>query len=212
MPPPAKRRRKNDFQPPTAPVRSIDYFFNKQKKDYRLDSEGDCIKHGKCAAENAPAPTLSAGESLTDEDLARRLQEEWNRQDFDQQEEKHPETSAPVESVANSQDGPSDIPFPSLSASYSAVPDEHSNNDARKPEHKHMLSLQSVTRTEDAATYSIPFDSGPLEFEPDAYIPKLKESWAADGGDAAYGLLTSCLSLSTAPRVESRLWIRSSIS
>jgi hypothetical protein len=105
MPPPAKRRRKNDFQPSTKPVRSLGFFFNKRKKDATLSSKDDSINSDKGTAGNTPAPAPPVGESWTDEDIARHLQEEWNEQDPAQEEENYTEVPARVESIANSRDG-----------------------------------------------------------------------------------------------------------
>ena len=47
----------------------------------------------------------------------------------------------------------------------------------------------------DMVSETIPFDESPLVFDPSKYIPQLKESWANDGGDASYALLTRCFVL-----------------
>ncbi|KAF4589281.1 hypothetical protein GQ602_003170 [Ophiocordyceps camponoti-floridani] len=43
---------------------------------------------------------------------------------------------------------------------------------------------------EDVVNSSIPLDEPPLNFDPSDYVPRLKECWASEGGNASYGLLT----------------------
>lgn len=135
-----------------------------------------------------------AGAEMADEELARKLQAEWDEEDRRQQqiqslpilttaEEAVPEdqliTEAPQETVPPS---PPPLP-PSIS--------------------KNTLSLQSVTTSEDLVAATIPLDESPLTFEPSKYILALKKQWAAakSGGggsgdaSASYALLTRCFVL-----------------
>ena len=169
---PTKRRRRNDFQPPPQPVRSLDFFFGKQKgaqvvaqkpKDDATISSQEPVDGDK----TTPPP-------LTDEELARQLQEEWNRQDDNQAETA---TSSPLENQTQQVDGSNvrkneKLPIPT-----------------QPKVEKATLSLQSVSSTEDDITTRVPFDEPPLSFDPQKYIADLEKSWTRTGNEASYGLL-----------------------
>lgn len=57
------------------------------------------------------------------------------------------------------------------------------------------LALQSTGTGQDTVTSSMPLDESPLVFDPSRYVTQLQEHWAADGGNASYGLLTRCFVL-----------------
>ncbi|KAL1902237.1 hypothetical protein Sste5346_001213 [Sporothrix stenoceras] len=123
---------------------------------------------------------------MTDEELARKLQAEWDEEDRRQQQS-----------------------LPILTTTEEAVPEVEEPVEAPKetvpvlppPITKHTLSLQSVITSEDLVAATIPLDESPLTFEPLKYIPALKKQWAAakpdsgGGGDASYALLTRCFVL-----------------
>lgn len=66
------------------------------------------------------------------------------------------------------------------------------------------LSLQSAGSAEDNITSNIPFDDSPFIFEPSKYVAALQGHWAAEGGNASYALLTRCFVLvnSTQSRIK----------
>jgi DNA ligase 1 len=66
---------------------------------------------------------------------------------------------------------------------------------AGKGKAKSTLSLQSIAASVDTISGSIPFDESPLTFEPEKYVPLLRDHWAKDGGNASYALLTRCFVL-----------------
>lgn len=154
---------------------------------------------------------------MTDEQLARKLQDEWNKEEA---------TSAGGPSAQSSQASAEPHGDESVLYNTSADPLEHreaelyhgpksnglppdcrvsseaSNQNAVNG--AHTLSLQSATATEDTITPTIPFDQSPLTFDPGRYLPRLREQWDWEGGSATYALLTRCFVLvnSTQSRIK----------
>lgn len=177
---PAKRRKKNDFKASDKPVRSLDYFFAKQKDKSQL------------VPDTAKSPQNGTAEGqLTDEELARKLQEEWNRKDGIQE---------PLQQ--GSSDREQQAPDERSSAPKSVIEDEQLESNATAV--TNTLRLQSTATAEDTIASNIPFDQNPLTFEPSKYVPDLKTHWAADGEHATYALLTRCFVLvnSTQSRIK----------
>ncbi|KAF2007960.1 ATP-dependent DNA ligase [Amniculicola lignicola CBS 123094] len=186
---PAKRRKKNHYSASDKPTRSLDWFFAKQK-----DGAGAKKVEEEVKAEETP---------LTDEEYARKLQEEWNKEDR-------------LQKVSNSDDLYDDPPKPSTNGEGSHILKDTDTvktdsacpaPDPPRPivsRQKDTLSLQSTAAEEDTTSTNIPFDQSPLEFEPAKYIPDLQRHWAADGGHATYALLTRCFVLvnSTTSRIK----------
>jgi DNA ligase-1 len=200
---PTKRRKKNDGQP----ARGLDYFFGKQAQASnppKDESQNTAIK-----AE--PRQDDPDHHVLSDEALARKLQAEWDEQDR--------EAAAPAPSSSKSTvTAAAPAPSPSKST-VTAAATEGDSSSSLLPEHakqethikeetpapiaapinpfaafgkKNTLSLQSATADDDTITYDIPFDQSPLTFDPQTYIPDLKQQWATDNGHATYALLTHC--------------------
>jgi DNA ligase-1 len=199
---PAKRRKKNDHNSSNQPVRSLDYFFAKQKEDaakvitaVKDTTRDETVEKVETEGQN--------GSALTDEELARQLQDEWNKEYRNG-------------NAAGSNDDLYDDPEKSEATGNDAhkVPE---NNEPIKsatpppktlalalPKQKNTLSLQSTATEEDTISLTIPFDQSPVEFDPQKYIPDLQKHWAAEGGHASYALLTRCFVLvnSTASRIK----------
>ena len=171
---PAKRRKKNDSKASPLPNRGLDFFFGKQAANQKKPEVNGTAPTGD---KDATIETSDAGEGLTDEELARKLQEEWAQQDG--QEQASTVITVPEPSTQDSIDG---------------------NADGKK----NVLGLQSTGSAEDTITLNIPFDQSPLTFDPSQYLPEMKKHWAADGGDASYALLTRCFVLvnSTQSRIK----------
>ena len=200
---PSKRRKKNDGS--SKPVRKLDFFFAKQNAKAAAATND--------APKTANAPAVLDPSNLTDEEYARRLQEEWDKEAQGQQQNpdqppkdevlsssnelyRDPSPSAKAVTDGNhvkpeQETFASEIPLPIIE---SAAPTAKSNT----------LSLQSTATEEDTITANIPFDQSPLEFEPSKYIPDLQKHWTADGGRATYALLTRCFILvnSTTSRIK----------
>ena len=191
MPSPTKRRKKNDGS--SQPIRSIDFFFAKQRQDAtKAANKTDAIVHATNETVDAAVDTST----LTDEELARKLQAEWNEED----------QQANVETPSSS-DLYAEPEKPTKPATNGASKDDARESSLPKAEtptvepasapapKKNTLSLQSAAAAEDTVSANIPFDKSPLDFDPAAYIPTLQEHWASEGGHATYALLTRCFVL-----------------
>ena len=134
------------------------------------------------------------GEGLTDEELARKLQEEWNQEDVT--------TASPQEEEEDSRPSNHDQPTvmrTDLPQDPQQVEEVNANGTHTLPSSgplgKHTLSLQSATATEDTITSTVNFDQSPLTFNPSSYLDRLQEQWSQEGGRATYALLTHCFVL-----------------
>ncbi|OIW27020.1 ATP-dependent DNA ligase [Coniochaeta ligniaria NRRL 30616] len=190
---PAKKRKLNNgSKQPTLPARGLEYFFAKQQKNGQSSSQ-KVPEKGDVNTENGQDG--AEPQELTDEELARKLQAEWDKEvsngnDGDQQDRENVPEGTPRQ--------------PSASATEKLRVSEEvllpSDNNIKTPtlelnQGKKTLSLSSAAATEDVAAASIPLDESPLTFDPSKYIPQLRESWSTDGGDASYALLTRCFVL-----------------
>jgi DNA ligase-1 len=178
---PAKKRKLNsDAKQKSGPARGLEYFFAKQRQN-GSSSSAPPIQDGTAQPEQSK-------QALTDEELARKLQAEWDaevRGSSGQNTPQHDDNGvdADAEPVLRPQSSPPDpeLPSPQDPVQRTAV--------------KNTLSLSSVAATEDQTSASIPLDESPLTFTPANHIPQLQASWAAEGGDASYALLTRCFVL-----------------
>ena len=207
---PNKRRKKNDYNPSPQPIKSLDYFFGKQRE--KKDEQTQVIRVNETDNDNHTGSLNDEDhrESLTDEQLARKLQAEWDAED-----------GQPAASVTNGSDaGTEIIPQPPSDTIAKTAMDTSMEvgNDAAESEISSLkpannafsalgkvstLSLQSATAEEDTTSHNVPFDESPLSFDPQKYIPDLKELWESEGG-ATYALLTHCFVLvnSTQSRIK----------
>lgn len=184
MPSPSKKRKLNHNIQSTGPAsRGLEYFFSKQRQNGTESSKNSENKASICS--NA---------ELTDEELARKLQAEWNQEvaggqvGIDQGHATLGEQDEKVKDPASPSPAPKSRRTTDLAISLTKpVP--------LSGKAKGILSLQSAGMDEDTTSTSIPLDESPLTFEPAKYLPQLQEHWAADGGDASYALLTRCFIL-----------------
>ena len=198
---PAKRRKKNDTKPSPLPSRSLDYFFGKQaaKSSHEVSSQ-----HSS-APSLGEANTVASTETLTDEELARKLQREWEQEVQTSQNGKTVESNGIKAGIETGTDTASAETPEAVHDFVNAVPQATTQPPGEsKPVLNSLLSLQSTATAEDTVTLTIPFDESPLTFDPAKYIPTLKEHWAKEGGDASYALLTRCFVLinSTQSRIK----------
>jgi DNA ligase-1 len=212
---PAKRRKLNDSKTKSStPIRSLDYFFGKQKKDAEPST----------SSENPPS--TEADQELTDEQLARKLQAEWDKDVAGPQSRSshegntatyipNKESFSPAQIEANNitpevpiQDEQEVEDLYGLEELAAPKPKNSDDNPkampGSRPGSQHTLSLQSAGSLEDTVTASIPFDETPLTFDPSKYIPQLRKHWASESGNASYALLTRCFVLvnSTQSRIK----------
>lgn len=204
---PAKRRKLNDSSKSSpAPSRNLDFFFGKQKQN----PPSRASNHGERDIESP-----NEGSKLTDEQLARKLQAEWDQEEASDNSARQNSASKEADGILDSSGPPdSSIGFQPTYDIYSdgkrENEDEVGRLDSRpekpqqEPKGKNTLSLQSTGSAEDAITSNIPFDESPLTFEPSKYVEDLQSHWAADGGNASYALLTRCFVLinSTQSRIK----------
>jgi DNA ligase-1 len=188
---PAKKRKGNDYKAADQPVRGLDYFFAKQKE-----------KKQEQEANEPKVPDEEEGQKLTDEELARKLQAQWDAED--QQVQSSP---AKGRDERGRDDAPPVVENPQEDEA--SEREEEAVNGSTSTEiatdrSKNTLALQSTATDEDTITTNIPFDESPLTFEPSKYIPDLRKHWATDGENASYALLTRCFVLvnSTQSRIK----------
>ncbi|OAL38955.1 hypothetical protein AYO20_01706 [Fonsecaea nubica] len=196
---PAKRRKKNDSKPAEVPPRSLDFFFRKQNEQQNGG------RNGIAQREDVKIQDLSTSETqLTDEELARRLQEEWAKEDGPHEsnfrEANDRQLPKPAEGHEHKvEEDVKDFVSAALEKTPPPQPVPQSNTNK-----KGVLGLQSTTSEEDTITLTIPFDQSPLSFDPSHYVSDLRKHWAGDGGNASYALLTRCFVLvnSTQSRIK----------
>lgn len=178
---PAKKRKLNSDS--KQPSKGLEYFFAKQKR-------------------NAPDPVPEKPEEQvatpneqeqTDEELARKLQAEWDEEDAQAArpngDQPRPEPEL-VQDVGQSKTQGTGVETPEAPGTPKSAPPS-----AFKQMGKNTLSLQSMADAEESVSATIPLDESPLTFEPAKYIPDLQNAWAAEGGNASYALLTRCFVL-----------------
>ncbi|KAK7935875.1 DNA ligase I- ATP-dependent (dnl1) [Apiospora marii] len=187
MPSPAKKRKlNNDGKQPSIPSRGLEYFFSKQKQNGAVQQQSSTDQAN--GVEDA-----KPDEELTDEELARKLQAQWDQEDAQRARDAADPTSqgiAPAPSEPPESSGTS-----TEHATEPAKPREVAPVDASNRDKKGTLSLQSVAASVDTVSESIPFDESPLTFEPSKYVHLLQDHWSSEGGDASYALLTRCFIL-----------------
>ncbi|EHK43769.1 uncharacterized protein TrAtP1_008180 [Trichoderma atroviride] len=181
---PSKKRKLNSGAKQPAPQpKGLEYFFSKQKQSGSLTTSA-----GEDGASN------SASALLTDEELARKLQAEWDQEIANEvpairgSQNSTPKTEG-TEAIAETADSDS------TPASTSRPVESTAETTPKKQDTKKTLALQSTGMADDLITESIPLDESPLIFDPSKYIKELQEYWAAEGGNASYALLSRCFVL-----------------
>lgn len=205
--PPSKRRKPNDFKSSPLAVKSLDFFFEKQRKPASSTSCNDFPDPKSSSVFHGPAQNynLPCSQSTKDEELAQKLQSEWD------EEEKAKATNSYTEETRVIGDGKSENFGDLFLGLEDATPHRSpfSNNKISsssrigsiKPE---TLALQSSAAAEDGISSTIPFDESLLTFDTAKYLPSLKDHWLKNGCHATYGLLTRCFVLvnSTQSRIK----------
>ncbi|KAI4174514.1 MAG: hypothetical protein LQ343_002271 [Gyalolechia ehrenbergii] len=209
---PSKRRKTNSYKDSTKSVKSLDYFFGSQKAKQSNASQPPAQDAAGEADWTAPK---EQDQQLTDEQLARKLQQEWDAADrnhdateIQQKSVRKDEGHQEYGRVKASEDAPTDLcgTFHPLISSTKRQKDGQISpaKDELKPPEESKLTLQSTASAEDVISSVIPFDESPMTFDPSKYLPDLKRHWATHGGEASYGLLTRCFVLvnSTQSRIK----------
>lgn len=209
--PPSKRRKPNDFKSSPQTVRSLDFFFEKQRKPASSspcndfpDQKSSSIFHDPVQNYNPPS-----SQNTKDEDLARKLQSEWDEEERAKVTNSYTEETRVIGEDYSEKFGdvflgredatPYESPF--NNTKISSASRFGSKQQSSKPE---TLALQSSAAAEDGIASTIPFDESLLTFDTAQYLPSLKEQWLKNGGHAPYGLLTRCFVLvnSTQSRIK----------
>ncbi len=196
MAPPAKKRKVNsDTKPSPNPTRSLDFFFGKQRQNTATQNAGSV----------APKAHGNGGSSeLTDEELARKLQADWDQEDAADREradaqngDKQMVSKDPIEHSKLSKDSlvQDFADETAATGDQQVIADYKPGQHSLDPKSKNTLTLQSAGSAEDTLSSNVPFDESPLAFDPSKYVGDLKDQWAAEGGNASYALLTRCFVL-----------------
>ncbi|EXJ61844.1 DNA ligase 1 [Cladophialophora yegresii CBS 114405] len=199
---PAKRRKKNDSKPSAVPHRNLDFFFRKQN-----DKKQDAAKESAEIRREDVQGLVTNKQQLSDEELARQLQEEWAKEEDEPREDTHHDSNGQVslsQSRAEDREHKADQDRQEfVAAALKAVPSPETQQTAGTAR-KGVLGLQSTASDEDTITLTVPFDQSPLAYDPSQCVSELKRHWAGDGGDASYALLTRCFVLvnSTQSRIK----------
>ncbi|KAI8963442.1 ATP-dependent DNA ligase [Daldinia sp. FL1419] len=193
MPSPTKKRKLNSGNSKSSglPSRGLEYFFSKQKENKSSNDKGPGDKE---SSSEGPAHD----QVTTDEEFARKLQAEWDKE----AEVVGRASGSPAVAAVPDPPKPDSVTETVHTPSQSSDPTAGEKKAERKG--KGTLSLQSVAASVDTVSENIPFDESPLTFDPSQYLPQLSEHWATDGGNASYALLTRCFVLinSTTSRIK----------
>lgn len=178
---PAKKRKLNSDS--KQPSKGLEYFFAKQKQN-----APDPVPEKP----DGPVGTPNEQEQ-TDEELARKLQAEWDQEDAQARRPNGGQASPEPENMLEAEQPKAQgtgLETPETPGTPKSAPPS-----AFKQMGKNTLSLQSMADAEESVSATIPLDESPLTFEPSKYIPDLQKAWAAEGGNASYALLTRCFVL-----------------
>lgn len=159
MPSPAKKRKRDVSVSSPQRNRNIASFF-----------KGQAAKQAEKTEQTPAMVSDDTDQTLSDEALARKLQEEWNQQDAAPTSETGTPIGEPVLAPSSPKDDNLEPPY--------------------KAQKKHTLSLQSSAGTEDTISLAVPFDQSPLTFDSAKRAEELKGHWTSEGGNASYALLT----------------------
>ena len=183
---PAKKRKLNSgAKQQSVPAKGLEYFFAKQRQN---GSSSNTPSSQESMAQ--PSQPSDANRHLTDEELAKRLQAEWDAEVRGSSGQNTPQPQN------QNSDAVVDVASSTLETHTPAEPaPPPSPPTAQAVKTTNTLSLSSASAVADQITASIPLDENPLTFEPTKYIPELQKTWAAEGGDASYALLTRCFVL-----------------
>lgn len=207
---PTKRRKTNTYKSSPKTVGSLDFFFGKQTDSQGAKSRDNDTK-SEADDQSSTLGALSGGiglQNLTDEELARKLQDEWDEQDKRQgSREGDPTTDATEALFQNSTFLNSDTRTTPVPVHFNGHQNTDQSPQIREyPSHgkKDILALQSTVSAENSISSTVPFDENPLTFDPSKYLPELRKHWTELGNNASYAILTRCFILvnSTQSRIK----------
>ncbi len=207
---PNKRRKTNNYKLSPKLLGSLDFFFEKQKDRQEQGKRDGNTAEGPSDRVRTQDRPPTDQQNLTDEELARKLQDEWDQQEKirsgvvaeEAPSEPVEDSSAEVQKVETA--GAEEVK-PPLSSDYGHRAVQGSEAQGRTSNGKRdTLALQSTASAEGTVSTIVPFDENPLTFNPSNFIPGLQKQWTEIGGDASYGILTRCFILinSTQSRIK----------
>lgn len=196
---PKKRRKLNDASQ-SSPSRKLEFFFNAQqaRKSHANEPKGFENATADHSSLEPSADHVQEEQRLTDEQLARKLQAEWDKElessHSAQYGARHvnggqePSTAQDEETMKTSDERSSLSP----GLKPEGNPGEDLPPSPNRPVQKSagFLKLQSTSGQEETISYSIPLDESPLTFDPQQHLPALRKQWQESGGNSTYALLT----------------------
>jgi DNA ligase-1 len=188
MPSPTKKRKLNNGTKSTTPARGLEYFFSKQKQD-----DPDSVKNPKLEGRDGASSDITT--ELTDEELARKLQAEWDQEVANTPQATVQAQTLQLPSKSNESVSRDESPSPAGPKPTAPITLPTLSKPGPITKTKPTLGLQAAGMAEDTTTTSIPFDESPLIFDPSEYVDQLKGHWVSEGGNASYALLTRCFIL-----------------
>ncbi|KAI1003424.1 DNA ligase 3 [Podosphaera aphanis] len=185
-----KKRKRNEDHPKVS--RGLDYFFAKRQQTQPVSN----------------IPTLSSGDKnrnfepeLTDEQIARKLQAEWNKEEAEIRDCTIAKISKSIPSDFGSLDISNSLPN-NKGPQELENPVELEDNSTTKPsanlqgtKSSHTLSLQKAGLDNTQITSDLPLDQSPLTFDPSKHKGEFHNSLVAGGGETLYALLIRCFVL-----------------
>lgn len=186
---PAKKRKLNSDA--KQPSRGLEYFFARQKQNSASPLPEKPEDPVETPVDEVEEVEEVEEQELTDEQLARKLQAEWDQEEAQARQVNGADGDA-ENAVAAAPIEKTKFPVPTADTPQAPKSPDFAPPSAFKQTGKNTLSLQSMAGAEDSASASIPLDESPLTFDPAKYIPDLQKAWAAEGGNASYSLLTRC--------------------
>ncbi|KAK2754046.1 hypothetical protein FQN54_007215 [Arachnomyces sp. PD_36] len=172
---PSKRKRNDRNASPRKKIGSIESFFKRPQQT-------------KSSSATPSSPGTGVEGSLTDEELARKLQAEWNEEHAKANGESIFEP-APTSTTPDATSIDKDVRGSQSPKKQQSIEEPQPGSTKQGPA-KSVLSLQTSTTSEETISLSIPFDQSPVTFDPSTYVTELQQYWAKEGGNASYALLT----------------------
>lgn len=193
---PTKRRKKNTFTTPQQ-VRNLDFFFEKQRQAAASVSQAPAKK-----------PDLAIiMEGLTDEEYARKLSEEWAKEDGKDASRSSGMAKGSKQGVKRRRDHSLASVINTVESAVDdigegrppeATPDQNiqTTSTVSQTPKKTAISLEPTVKW-DTSIEEIPFDKDPLSFDPDKY-KGIVDKWPAR--KAPYALLVRAFVLVNSTR------------
>lgn len=171
---PTKKRKRADAGRAGQGTRKITSFFGGR------ESETPLMSQSQQSIDESITTHHSVNHLETDEELARKLQAEWDQEAV--------ETLPPPPSGNTTQEKAENPVLKKSTAEQVPAVFSDVSSTVKRPE---ALSLSTVSNVEDTISGFLPLDQSPLTFDPSLYLDQLQQCWNLQGsGRAFYSLLT----------------------